>query len=47
MYMDPPSKFPTENGKVCKLKKAMYGLKLSPKAWLSKLGQSMKEYGFK
>ena len=32
---------------MCKLKRALYGLKQSPRAWFGKLSYSMNEYGFK
>ena len=34
-------------GKVCKLKRALYGLKQSPRAWFGKFTQAMKELGYK
>ena len=32
---------------VCKLKKALYGLKKSPRAWFSRLDSYLKQQGFK
>lgn len=34
---------PTKNGKIYKLKKSLYGLKQSPRAWLGRFGQFMKK----
>lgn len=45
--MDPPPGFTLEEGKVCKLKKPLYGLKQSSRAWFGRLSHAMKEYGFK
>lgn len=32
---------------VCKLRKSLYGLKLSPRAWFGKLTATMKLFGYK
>ena len=32
---------------VCKLKKALYGLKKAPRAWFSRLGKYLKHQGYK
>jgi hypothetical protein len=46
VYMDSPPGFEDEFGsKVCKLKKSLYGLKQSPRAWFEKFTQSMKKQG--
>lgn len=34
-------------GKVCRLKRAIYGLKQSPRAWFSKFAQVLLQFGFK
>ena len=46
IYMDPP---PGINcgGKVCKLRRALYGLKQSPRAWFGRLSTFMKKNGYK
>lgn len=51
-YMDPP--YPTPPGfktgfrdsDVCKLKKAMYGLKQTPRAWFGGFTVDLKKYGY-
>ena len=47
VFMSPPPGF-EENvgvGKVCKLKKSLYGLKQSPRAWFERFGKVIKHYG--
>lgn len=45
--MDPPSGFEGKFGsRVCRLKKSLYGLKQSPKAWFEKFSRSMKNQGY-
>ncbi|KAK1414103.1 hypothetical protein QVD17_29844 [Tagetes erecta] len=49
VYMDPPPGF-MENynsREVCRLKKSLYGLKQSPRAWFGRFTLAMKKYGFK
>ena len=49
VYMESPPGF-SENfkpGEVCKLKKSLYGLKQSPRAWFGRFTMAMKKYGFK
>ncbi|KAJ9535774.1 hypothetical protein OSB04_un001074 [Centaurea solstitialis] len=49
VYMDPPPGcVMTENqkNKVCKLKKSLYGLKQSPRAWFGRFTKAMKSFGF-
>lgn len=36
-----------EEGKVCKLRKAIYGLKQSPRAWFERFSGAMVEIGFR
>ena len=47
--MDLPSGHPLENNKgmVCKLNKAIYGFKQSPRAWYGKLSSALIRFGFK
>ncbi|TQD71560.1 hypothetical protein C1H46_042906, partial [Malus baccata] len=49
VYMDLPPGFTTtcDIGKVCRLRKSLYGLKQSPRAWFGRFAQSMRSYGFK
>ncbi|KAM7531655.1 hypothetical protein LguiB_035065 [Lonicera macranthoides] len=49
VYMEfPPGyKIPVEHtNKVCKLKKSLYGLKQSPRAWFGRLARSMRKFGY-
>ena len=36
-----------EENKVCRLKKAMYGLKQSPRAWFGRFTQAMVSLGYR
>ncbi|KAK9924142.1 hypothetical protein M0R45_032529 [Rubus argutus] len=50
VYMDVPpgvKNNPGDVGKVCKLKKSLYGLKQSPRAWFGRFSKSMKVFGYK
>lgn len=48
VYMDIPPGFEDQQtrGKVCKLKKSLYGLKQSPLAWFSRFSQVLKKFGY-
>uniref|UniRef100_A0A2N9G528 F-box domain-containing protein n=1 Tax=Fagus sylvatica TaxID=28930 RepID=A0A2N9G528_FAGSY len=48
VYMDFPPGFSTssESGKVCRLRKSLYGLKQSPRAWFGRFTHSMRKYGY-
>ncbi|KAM7499356.1 hypothetical protein LguiA_023770 [Lonicera macranthoides] len=49
VYMEfPPGyKIPAEHtNKVCKLKKSLYGLKQSPRAWFGRFTRSMRKFGY-
>lgn len=48
VYMDVPSglESPENKGMVCRLRKFLYGLKQSPRAWFEKLTLVVKRYGF-
>lgn len=49
IYMEAPPGFESKFGdrKVCKLKKTLYGLKQSPRAWFGRFTNDMKSYGFR
>ncbi|CAL8175713.1 unnamed protein product [Prunus armeniaca] len=48
VYMDmPPGIDETSQGKVCRLRKSLYGLKQSPRAWFGRFSQAMKKYGYR
>lgn len=49
VYMDPPPGIPeySDTTMVCKLKKSLYGLKQSPRAWFGRFSKSMKNFGYK
>ena len=48
VYMDTPPGFEDmfTKGKVCKLKKSLYGLKLSPQAWFDRYMRVLRRYGY-
>ena len=49
IYMQIPPGYENEStrGKVCRLKKSIYGLKQSPRAWFGKFSQVLKGLGFR
>ena len=48
IYMDsPPSMTYSSGMKVCKLKKALYELKQSPRAWFGRFTKSIKAFDYK
>nr|GEY18059.1 putative reverse transcriptase, RNA-dependent DNA polymerase [Tanacetum cinerariifolium] len=49
VYMDPPPEFVESSNprEVCRLKKSLYGLKQSPRAWFGRFTLAMRKYGFK
>ncbi|PRQ17925.1 putative RNA-directed DNA polymerase [Rosa chinensis] len=50
VYIDVPpgvKNYPSDVGKVCKLKKSLYGLKQSPRAWFGRFSKSMKAFGYR
>nr|BAK64102.1 gag-pol polyprotein [Eustoma grandiflorum] len=49
VFMDPPPGFSKEflPGQVCKLNRALYGLKQSPRAWFGRFTQAMKKDGYR
>ena len=48
VYMDLPSGFDGgyEGRKVCRLRKSLYGLKQSPRAWFDRFTKFVKKYGY-
>lgn len=48
VFMKAPPGFEemTNGGKVCKLKKSLYGLKQSPRAWFERFTKAVKEQGY-
>ena len=48
VFMSPPPRIYKVFGqhKVCKLKKSLYGLKQSPRAWFEHFGKVVKSYGY-
>ncbi|KAJ4796993.1 Retroelement pol polyprotein-like [Rhynchospora pubera] len=47
VYMHLPPGFSSGNeGKVCRLRKSLYGLRQAPRMWFSKLRTALHEYGF-
>ncbi|BBG98997.1 hypothetical protein Prudu_008549 [Prunus dulcis] len=48
IYMDLPPGIPvtSKDGVVCKLRKSLYGLKQSPRAWFGRFAASMKKFGY-
>ena len=48
VYMEIPPGFEDEKtqGKVCKLKKALYGFKQSPRAWFDRFNKAMISFGY-
>ncbi|CAL9002383.1 unnamed protein product [Prunus brigantina] len=48
IYMDPPPGIPvtSKEGMVCKLRKSLYGLKQSPRAWFGRFAASMRKSGY-
>ncbi|CAL9025055.1 unnamed protein product, partial [Prunus brigantina] len=48
IYMDPPPGIPvtSKEGMVCKLRKSLYGLKQSPRAWFGRFAASRRKSGY-
>ncbi|RVW40843.1 Retrovirus-related Pol polyprotein from transposon RE1 [Vitis vinifera] len=46
MKIPPSMETPENSGKVCKLRKSLYGLKQSPRAWFHRLTGVVKKHGF-
>jgi Reverse transcriptase (RNA-dependent DNA polymerase) len=41
IYIDPPTGLPDSEGKVCKLRKGLYGLKQSARVWYRRIGAEL------
>jgi hypothetical protein len=48
VYIEVPPRFNNEqtHGKVCKLKKSLYGLKQSPRAWFDRFRRVVRDMGY-
>ncbi|GLU08142.1 hypothetical protein SLE2022_250670 [Rubroshorea leprosula] len=46
VYMKPPAGLHHPLNKVCRLRRALYGLKQSPRAWYAKFSATVSEFGF-
>ncbi|GKV02057.1 hypothetical protein SLEP1_g14541 [Rubroshorea leprosula] len=46
VYIKPPTGFHHPPNKVCRLRRALYGLKQSPPAWYAKFSATVSEFGF-
>ena len=47
VFMKMPPGFVTQQqGKVCRLRKSIYGLRQAPRCWFAKLTTALKQYGF-
>ncbi|CAM8991331.1 unnamed protein product [Rhodiola kirilowii] len=46
VYMRPPPGFTAPIGKVCRLRKSLYGLRQAPRNWFAKLASALVQYGF-
>lgn len=46
VYMQPPPGLPHEPNQVCKLRRALFGLKQAPRAWFEKFSNAILQYGF-
>lgn len=47
VYMRPPPGFTAPDGKVCRLRKSLYGLRQAPRNWFAKLASALVKFGFK
>ena len=47
LYVNQPKGYKDGSSKICKLEKALYGLRESPRAWYECLDEFLKKLGFK
>jgi hypothetical protein len=47
IYMQQPEGFNDESGRVCRLRKSLYGLKQGPRCWNKRFGEFLRNRGFK
>ena len=47
IYMDPPEGLPDSEGKVCKLRKGLYGLKQSARVWNQRIAGELEQSGMR
>jgi transposase InsO family protein len=45
VYMEPPTGLPNPGGKVCRIRKGLYGLRQSARLWNKKIGKSLRQVG--
>ena len=45
VYMQPPPDLSVESNKVCHLRRALYGLKQTPRAWFAKFSSTISRLG--
>ena len=46
VYMQPPPGLSVESNKVCHLRRALYGLKQTPRAWFAKFSSTISRLGY-
>jgi len=46
VYMRPPPGYTCQENKVCRLRKALYGIKQAPKAWFAKFQKTITQFNF-
>lgn len=47
IYMAPPLGLPGTENKVCRIRKGLYGLKQSARAWNQRIGQELRKIGLR
>ena len=46
VYMQPPPSYDHPPNQVCRLRKAFYGLKQTPRVWFAKFSSIVRQFGF-